>query len=311
MNPDKPDLEVRFEGKALKSVGLPMDHILAITKTLSLVLIGVKRVYLDSQGIPEFVRPKIGLNVVSLRPDAESVILGLDIVDKDSSPTDHSKGLNILNVAISGLALLQSSLSKHTLPPGYDNRVIDAWLKAKRIFKKGIGRIQFTVNSACRETVTKGRLTSSELKYIRRYNRALKRKKLKVAVEGELLMVNVGNWRSRLTIYPRAGKRVQGSFNPDLRLLVASKVTGKIRIEGVATRFYKTGEVRKMKVKSIKPIEPSPFWDPASFRQPQKEQNVKPINDLSFFRGTWPGDLDDGFEESIDELRKGSLPRDD
>ena len=34
-----------------------------------------------------------------------------------------------------------------------------------------------------------------------------------------------------------------------------------------------------------------------------KAQNVKPILDVRVLFGTWPGEVDDGFEESIDELR--------
>ncbi len=33
-------------------------------------------------------------------------------------------------------------------------------------------------------------------------------------------------------------------------------------------------------------------------------QNVKPMMDVSALFGTWPGEVDDGFEESIDEMRR-------
>jgi len=32
-------------------------------------------------------------------------------------------------------------------------------------------------------------------------------------------------------------------------------------------------------------------------------QNVKPIPDVTILFGSWPGEMDDGFEDAIDELR--------
>jgi len=36
-------------------------------------------------------------------------------------------------------------------------------------------------------------------------------------------------------------------------------------------------------------------------------QGVKPIDDITALYGTWPGDVDDGFEEFVQELRQGNL----
>ena len=41
-----------------------------------------------------------------------------------------------------------------------------------------------------------------------------------------------------------------------------------------------------------------------------RSQNVSPIEDVSFLYGTWPGELDDGFEEAIDQLRHGVVNKD-
>ena len=36
-----------------------------------------------------------------------------------------------------------------------------------------------------------------------------------------------------------------------------------------------------------------------------REQGVKPVEDARELFGTWPGEIDDGFEDAIDELRHG------
>lgn len=45
------------------------------------------------------------------------------------------------------------------------------------------------------------------------------------------------------------------------------------------------------------------FWESLSLEELAKAQGVKPMKDASDLIGTWPGEVDDGFEEWIDELR--------
>ena len=45
------------------------------------------------------------------------------------------------------------------------------------------------------------------------------------------------------------------------------------------------------------------FWESPSLEELAKAQGVKPMKDASDIIGTWPGEVDDGFEEWIDELR--------
>ena len=55
---------------------------------------------------------------------------------------------------------------------------------------------------------------------------------------------------------------------------------------------------------------PKPKVFPQNFRhsytldEPAAMQNVEPIKDVKSLLGGWPGDVNDGFEEAIIELRK-------
>ena len=46
-----------------------------------------------------------------------------------------------------------------------------------------------------------------------------------------------------------------------------------------------------------------PFWESLTLEELAKLQNVRPIEDIRDLFGTWPGDVDDGFEEDINWLR--------
>ena len=45
------------------------------------------------------------------------------------------------------------------------------------------------------------------------------------------------------------------------------------------------------------------FWESLTLEELAELQNVRPIEDIRNLFGTWPGDVDDGFEEDINRLR--------
>ena len=45
------------------------------------------------------------------------------------------------------------------------------------------------------------------------------------------------------------------------------------------------------------------FWSSPTIEELARSQNVQPMADVRVLFGTWPDDEDDGFEDSIDELR--------
>ncbi len=51
------------------------------------------------------------------------------------------------------------------------------------------------------------------------------------------------------------------------------------------------------------------FWQSPTIEELAESQGVKPITDVHKLFGTWPGEDDDGFEESIYELRQGDKSR--
>ncbi|MCK4625412.1 MAG: hypothetical protein KAV00_08890 [Phycisphaerae bacterium] len=45
------------------------------------------------------------------------------------------------------------------------------------------------------------------------------------------------------------------------------------------------------------------FWESPTLDELAQSQHVQPMADVRSLFGTWPGEADDGFEASIDELR--------
>ena len=45
------------------------------------------------------------------------------------------------------------------------------------------------------------------------------------------------------------------------------------------------------------------FWQSPTLEELARAQDVRPMTDVRTLFGTWPGEADDGFEASIDDLR--------
>ena len=61
---------------------------------------------------------------------------------------------------------------------------------------------------------------------------------------------------------------------------------------------------------SRKMPESQTFWESPSLEDLAHSQNIQPLADVRALFGTWPGEVDDGFEEAIDELRHPNLRQD-
>jgi hypothetical protein len=87
--------------------------------------------------------------------------------------------------------------------------------------------------------------------------------------------------------------------------------------EGIATRALRPG---RQAAEYNAALRPTPRGceiienlkaqeDPRIIQELAQAQNVKPLTDVRSLMGTWPGEVDDGFEEAIDELRHSHGPQ--
>ena len=52
---------------------------------------------------------------------------------------------------------------------------------------------------------------------------------------------------------------------------------------------------------------PGDFWQAMSFDELAAAQGVRPLTNIDALVGVWPGDVDDGFEESVHKLRQANV----
>ncbi len=59
-------------------------------------------------------------------------------------------------------------------------------------------------------------------------------------------------------------------------------------------------------VVEVTPVTAADFWESRTLDELARAQDVRPMPDVRALFGTWPGDANDGFEATIDELRHPS-----
>ena len=91
------------------------------------------------------------------------------------------------------------------------------------------------------------------------------------------------------------------------------RVTGQAKEDQLANRIVSITisdieriEAKEDQVTDVLPTGaplPSDFWQTMSFDELASAQGVGPLLNVHAIMGTWPGDVDDGFEDAVEKLR--------
>jgi hypothetical protein len=228
-------------------------------------------------------------------------------------------GLEILEKALGGLSAVQAP--DDGLPMGYDAGVLMAWRDAGTLFSQGIARIGFSLNH--RATPLTAVFTPEGFT---RIQERIKGPQTNIrTIEGRLLMADFREHGTRCRVHPAAGSPVLCLFDEEQKDEVLENILQYVRIVGEAKEDSLTGRIASIRIHDIERLEgrenestdllpqgtpiSRDFWESPTLDELAQTQNVNPIADIKALFGTWPGDVDDGFEEAIDELRHPHLGR--
>lgn len=316
-----PLLKIRFEGKAVGSGTIPVPHLLRFLSGMDKAL---QRTGWVLQGKAESVRrgqpPKkvkqnLEFDLVQLTHGSPAAILGFERRQTSMHLPSMDFVLEVLKKVIDGLATVQKIALEYPLPEGCDNGVLKAWRDAGMLFRRGIAKIEFTLRRQATPISTvftpKG------------FNRI--RKRIQVpqtnmrTIEGRLLMADFKEHKTCCRVHPSVGDPVLCLFDEDQKEEVLIDILHYVRVVGETEEDPVSGKIKSIQIHDIERLEESEdesvdlppqealfsqdFWESPSLEELAKAQGVKPMKDASEIIGTWPGEVDDGFEEWIDELR--------
>ncbi len=319
MNEHDPLLKICFDGKAVGPGKIPVTHLLRFLLNLNKVLQRTGRVLIgNAESVrrgqpPRNIKEEVALDLVLLTHGSPAAVLGFDRSQTAASLPGMDLGMDILDKAIVGLAAAQES--DEALPSGYDTGVLMAWRDAGTVFSQGIEQIEFSLNHRNTPVVTSFTPTG-----FARIQERIKGPQINIrTIEGRLLMADFKEHGTRCRVHPSAGDPVLCLFDEAQKDEVLENILQYVRIVGEAKEDPISGKITSIKIHDIERLEDREeevaellpkgtpisrdFWESPTLDELAQSQHVQPMADVRSLFGTWPGEADDGFEASIDELR--------
>lgn len=318
-----PLLTIRFDGEAIGPGRIPVAHLLRFLSNLNKALQRTGRIMAgESDSMrrgpqPRSIKEEMALDLVLLTHGSAAAVLGFERQQTAQSLPGMDYGMEILEKAITGLSSAQEI--NDTLPEGVDAGVLMAWRDAGTLFGQGIEKIEFTLNH--RKQPLSAAFTQQGFT---RIQERIKGPQTNIrTIEGRLLMADFKEHGTRCRVHPSAGEPVLCLFDAEQKDEVLENILQYVRIVGEAKEDPASGKINSIKIHDIERLEGCEdeaadmlpqgtpisldFWESPTLAELAETQGVKPIADVRTLYGTWPGDMDDGFEEAIHELRHSHM----
>ena len=320
MNSQNAFFSMKLEGPDIKPGHVRLVDFLRLGQE---VMRAVERVALVLQGMadshhpgrrPQDIRAAISLDVVEVTHGSPSAIIRFERSENQLSIPGADIGLKAFEKFVRGLSEVTSDGDSY--PPGYDAGVMLALRDAGRVLDRGIDRIEFSLDQGVQPL----RCVYDREGYTRIQKRMTGPQVNQRSIEGRLLMADFKEHGSRLRVHPSSGEPVICLFDESLRdevyrnILHFVRITGEAKEDTVSKRIVSItiSDIERMDAKENQITEilpsgaplPGDFWHAMSFDELAAAQGVRPMADIDTVIGTWPGDVNDGFEEAVHRLRQ-------
>jgi hypothetical protein len=318
-----PFFTMKLEGPGVKPGRVRLEDFLRLGQEM---LRAVERVALVLQGSaesqrvgrrPQDIRSAVSLDVVEVTHGSPSAVIRFERSDTQLSIPDFDLGLQSFEKFVEGLGAVTSG--GEVYPPGYDAGVLLAIRDAGRLFDRGVDCIEFTLNHRAQPL----RVLYDRDGYARVQQRIVGPQLNKRTIEGRLLMADFKERGSRLRVHPSSGDPVICLFDESLRddvyrsILHFVRVTGEAKEDPVLNKIVSItiSDIERVEAKEDQAIEILPsgaplhgdFWQAMSFDELAATQGVRPLTHIDSLVGSWPGEVNDGFEESVHNLRQANI----
>ncbi|MFZ2208145.1 MAG: hypothetical protein WAV22_05710 [Porticoccaceae bacterium] len=323
MSRSEPLLKIRFDGAAVGPGRIPVAHLLSFLTNMNKALQRTGRVLTgEAESVrrgrqPHSIKEEVALDLISLTHGSPAAVLGFERRQPKMSLQGLDLGQDILEKTLGGLSTVQGP--DDDLPTGYDAGVLMAWRDVGTLFSQGITRIGFTLNHRQVPLIT----TFTPEGFMRIQERIKGPQTNIRTIEGRLLMADFKEHGTRCRVHPSAGDPVLCLFDEETKDEVLENILHYVRIVGEAMEEPLTGKIANIKIRNIERLEDREgeavdllpqgtpisrdFWESPSLDELAQAQNVDPMVNIRALFGTWPGEMDDGFEEAIDALRHSSI----
>lgn len=314
---------IKLEGPDVKPGRVRLEDFLRLGQEM---LRAVERVALvlqgsaDSQKVgrrPQDIHAAVSLDLVEITHGSPSAVIRFERSPSQTIVPDMDLGLQAFEKFVQGLSAVTSDGESY--PPGYDAGVLLAIRDAGRLFDRGVDRIEFSLEQRAQPL----RAQYNREGYAKVQKRIVGRQINKRVIEGRLVMVDFKERGSRLRVHPSSGDPVICLFDDSRRDEVFRNILHFVRVTGEAKEDPTSNKIVSITISDIERIEakedqatemlpsgaplPGDFWQAMSFEELAAAQGVGPLTNIDALIGTWPGDVNDGFEEAVHKLRQASV----
>lgn len=240
------------------------------------------------------LRQLLELDLVGISGWSSSTILSLQRSATALSGRNGSEAIRIFEKALWELEKMQHATDESSFR--FDRELLIAWSTVGALFQRGISLITFTLH----QSVSPLRVwyTAQRFDVISRHTLT--------EIEGYVFMVDFK--RRRMSLQTSSGESVSCIFTEEQADEIAGMTRNYVRVKGEAVINPASGKMSYVRVHTIEPLSRNKeFWQSRTLDELAMLQGITSETDLKAFYNTWPGEVDDKFEEFINNLRKGNL----
>lgn len=319
MSDTAPLLVIKFDGPAMGPGRIPLSTLLRYLSKMRTAVLRTGNLLVDGRGESgsddgsERDLLELDLDLVRLTAGSPSAVLHFERSRRRESHPLSDRGVEALKCAIAGLSELLDTTGLGALPRGFDAGVIRSWGETAVVFGRGVEQVELTLN------LPDGPLAAilTRVSMARLKERLSGPQMNRRVLEGRLQMADFKETGPRCRIHPSLGDPVTCTFDEDQTTDVLQHLTKWVRVVGDATEDAASGRIKSLAVLEIAEVAPKGsrvgqpsmpdqthgFWEKPSLPALAEAQGVRPVQAIRSLYGTWPGEVDDGFEELIDDLR--------
>lgn len=316
-------LQIHLEGDAIGTGRISVSHLLRLLSQFNKALQRSGRVLFgEADSVrkgpqPKSIKEEIALDLTLLTHGSPATILGFERRQTVQSLPEMDLGVEILEKALKGLEQVQQIGT--AMPAGFDAGVLLAWRDTGILFNQGVNKIIFTLNHQRTPLVA----NYTKEGYQRLQGRIQGPQVNIRTIEGRLLMADFKEHGTRCRVHPSVGDPVICLFDEEQKEEVLEDILQYVKIIGEAKEDPTTGKITTIRIHDIERLEnrqednadllprgtplPTDFWQSPTIEELAASQGVNPMADVRALFGTWPGEDDDGFEDSIHQLREQSI----
>jgi len=314
-----PYLSMRVEGPDVSAARMRLQDFVDLSREL---MIAVERVGFVLQGSGDSMRHRrrandfkqaLSLDLVGFTHGSPAAVAQFertpgrqDIMDAEACEL----GDRAYSSWLTGLSALEDTGA--ALPSGYDIGVLLKMRDVGKLFKRGINRIDFTLNH--REVPIQCAYTPAMVSRVEA--RIARPEDLQSTIEGRLVMVDFRDTGAKFRVHPPVGDPVYCEFDRTFQDEVRDNVLQFVRVQGNA-KLNEAGNVTAIKIANIEALEEpegmsadippttsgEDFWQHHGVDVLADAQGVSPIDDARALLGGWPDDTDDGFDDALAAMR--------